>query len=322
MTAATILITGGTGLVGTALTKALLEKGYHVIILTRNPSRYPNPTANPHLCYAGWDVKKQHIDKDALAKADHIIHLAGAGVADKRWSKKRKQEIVDSRVKSSELIVQVLKEYPNKVQTVVSASAIGWYGPDPSIPLSNHREGFIESDPPSQDFLGTTCKQWEISIEPVTDLGKRLVILRTGIVLSNNGGAYVEFIKPLHWGIAAILGNGKQVISWIHIDDLVRMFIHALEQKDLSGPYNAVAPAPISNKALVIEIGKQRRGQFYIPIFVPSFLLKIILGEMSIEVLKSTTVSAARIQATSFTFLFPTAVAAVRHLLGQRNQKG
>ncbi len=188
---ATILITGGTGLVGKALGQALLEKGYTVIILSRQTGK---KSAVANLSYAAWDAEKQTIDEEAISSADYIIHLAGAGVADKRWTKKRKQEIIDSRVNSSQLIVDSLKTIPNKVKAIVSASAIGWYGADPAIP---NPKPFEENNPADETFLGNTCKLWEESIEPVTQSGKRLVKLRIGIVLSNDGGALSEFKKPL-----------------------------------------------------------------------------------------------------------------------------
>jgi uncharacterized protein (TIGR01777 family) len=167
--------------------------------------------------------------------------LAGAGIADKRWTKKRKKEIRDSRVKSSGLIVKSLSELPNNVKAVVSASAIGWYGADSVIP---NPKPFREDDPPDAGFLGETCREWEAGIEPVTGLGKRLVKLRTAIVMSNAGGALKEFKNPLRFGVAPILGNGRQVMSWIHIDDLVRLYIAAIENEKLEGVYNAAAPYP------------------------------------------------------------------------------
>jgi len=306
---ATILITGGTGLVGKALGQALLNKGDNVIILSRQAGKKP-VTAN--LTYAQWDVEAQTIDREAIEKADYIIHLAGAGVADQRWTKKRKQEILDSRVNSSKLIVDSLTNIPNKVQAVVSASAIGWYGPDPVVP---NPSPFVEEAPANDDFLGITCKLWEESIEPVTQLGKRLVKLRTGIVLSTAGGALKEFIRPMKFGVAAILGSGKQIISWIHIDDLVNMFIAAIENENMSGAYNAVAPHPVSNKELTLQLARSRK-KFYIPFPVPSFLLKLILGEMSVEVLKSATVSSLKISNTGFQFQFPDQTAALKELLG------
>jgi len=305
---ATVLITGGTGLIGRALTKALLEKGYEVIILTRSPAK--STTHTSRLSYAAWDLAAQMIDAAAIIKADHIIHLAGAGVADQRWTKKRKQEIVESRVKSGELLVKTLKETANKVQSVISSSAIGWYGPDDK----EQNTGFIEEAPPASDFLGQTCKQWEASIEPVTQLGKRLVKLRTGIVLSKDGGALKEFLKPLRYGIASILGTGRQMISWIHIDDMVRLYITAIEKETMSGVYNAVAPSPVTNKQLIMALARKKRGRFFIPVYVPSFLLKIILGEMSIEVLKSTTVSCEKLSKDGFVFQYPTITAAVNNI--------
>lgn len=307
---ATILITGGTGLVGRALCKALQERGYDIIILTRKirPITHNQQPAD-RIRYAEWNVDAQIIDKDAIAKADYILHLAGAGVAEKRWTKKRKKEIIDSRVKSGQLIVESLRNIPNKVKAIIAASAIGWYGADPVVPNPNN---FTEDAPADKEFLGDTCHQWEQSIEPVAQLNKRLVKLRIGIVLSKEGGALKEFIKPLKFGVAAILGNGKQMISWIHIDDLVSMFITSIEHENISGVYNAVAPAPVSNKELTLQLAKSRK-KFYLPFYVPSFILKLILGEMSVEVLKSATVSSAKIQQAGFIFRFPDIKTAIQH---------
>lgn len=307
---ATVLITGGTGLIGTALSKLLSERGHNIIILSRETSNLQPPSSN--ISYARWDIRSQTIDKDAVAQADHIIHLAGANVAGKRWSKKQKKEIVESRTHSAALLVKALKENSNKVQSVITASGIGWYGPD--SPAVIKRGGFSESDPPADDFLGQTCLQWEQSIDPVTAMGKRLVKLRTGIVLSNEGGALKEFRKPLRAGVAAILGSGRQIVSWIHIDDICRLYCHVMENDQLQGVYNAVAYQPVSNKKLVMELARQMRGKFYLPMHVPSFALKIALGEMSIEVLKSATVSNEKIRHAGFKFLYPSLEAALNEL--------
>jgi uncharacterized protein (TIGR01777 family) len=305
---ATVLITGGTGMVGQHLMELLVVKGYDVIIVSRGPNKM-----RPHakVSHAQWNIETQEIDADALAKADHIIHLAGASVADKRWSAERKQEIVDSRTKSSATLVTALAKLPNKVQTVVSASAIGWYGADTAESLAN---GFVEDAPADTEFLGETCRLWEKSIEPVTQLGKRLVKLRIGIVLSNTGGALVEFKKPLQFGIAGILGNGKQIISWIHVEDLCKLFVYAIEQPQMMGAYNAVASKPVTNKELTITLAKILRKSFFIPLHLPAFILKIILGEMSIEVLKSANVNNKKVLATGFKYDYATIEAALKNL--------
>ena len=297
-------------MIGRALAQALLEKNYKVIVLSRqretiNAERAP-------LSYAHWDLSSQMIDANAIREADFIVHLAGAGIADKRWTKKRKKEIRESRVTSSGLIVKSLRELPNNVKAVVSASAIGWYGADPVIP---NPKPFRENHPPDTAFLGETCREWEAAIDPVTGLGKRLVKLRTAIVMSNDGGALTEFKNPLRFGVAPVLGNGLQVMSWIHIDDLARLYIYAIENEKLEGVYNAAAPYPVSNKTLMMKLARLKKGQFYIPIYVPSFLLKLVLGEMSTEVLKSATISCDKIHAAGFTFLYPSIDAALQNLL-------
>lgn len=302
---ATILVTGGTGLIGTALTDLLKKQGYDIIILTRKPRNSGQ---------ARWDPAKGEIDADAIRRASCIIHLAGAGVADKRWSAKRKDVIRASRVDGCKLLVKALQEIPNKVQAVISASAIGWYGPDPAIPSPNP---FAETAPPDTDFLGETCRLWEEAITPVTTLGKRLVIIRTGIVLSKKGGALREFMKPVRLGVAAILGSGRQAISWIHIDDLCRLYLHVIQNEDCHGAYNGVAPHPVDNRTLTTALAKRLKGRYYVPVYVPSFFLKMALGEMSIEVLKSTTVSADKARSAGFQFLYPTLEPALDELTGR-----
>ena len=304
-----VLITGGTGLIGKNLTRHLTSKGYEVIIVSRKPT---HASDDPKISFANWNVEEQKIDSDAIAKADYIINLAGAGVMEKKWSENYKKGIIESRTRSGELLINALQKNTNNVKAFISASAIGWYGGDTKALL--HKNGFIETDPADKKFLGETCRLWEESIEPVTKLNKRLVKLRTGIVLSNDGGAFTEFKRSLRFGIAAILGNGKQMISWIHIDDLCRMYIYAIENENLSENYNAVAPSPVNNKTLILKLAKKMRGQFYIPIHIPQFLLKLILGQRSIEILKSATVSCEKIKATGFTFLYPSIDAALKQL--------
>lgn len=295
----TILITGGTGLLGTDLTKMLTDRGHRVIIL----SRTQKPYANSNITYASWDVKAQTIDTKAVADADYIVHLAGANVADKRWTSDRKKEIVESRTQSSALLIKALHQIPNKVEAVISASAIGYYGDDEMRSLQ--KKDFTEEMPPDKEFLGETCRLWEESIVPVQKAGKRLVKFRIGIVLSNDGGALPEFKKPIKFGIAGVLASGKQVVSWIHIEDLCRMFLFAIENKNMQGVYNAVAPTPVRNKDLTILLAEKMKGRFFVPLHIPAFALKAMLGQMSVEVLKSATVSCEKIRSEGFDFLYP-----------------
>ena len=303
----TVLITGGTGMIGKALTTLFLERGYKVIVLSRQDKR----SQRLNLSFAKWDVEKGEIDVEALQQANIIVHLAGEGVADKRWTVKRKQAIVDSRVHSGNLLVKALSENKHQVNTLIAASAIGWYGPDTIASLEN---GFVETDPSDDSYLGNTCKLWEESTAAIGGMGIRVVRLRIGIVLNKRGGALAEFLKPAKFALATILGTGKQVVSWIHHQDLCKMMLYAIETLAVKGVYNAVAPNPVTNKKLVLTIAKNKYP-IYFPSFVPAFLLKIILGEMSIEVLKSANVSAQKIQAAGFVFDYPTIEEAIPDLM-------
>lgn len=302
-----VLITGGTGMVGKKLVEMLTGKGYEVAVLTRNTDKHPS---QPSVTYYNWDFEKEFIDERALDDIDAIIHLAGSGVMDKRWNNAYRNEILKSRTASISFLLQKLQKRNHSVKTLVSASAIGWYGPD-----FKQDYAFTEEYPASNHFLGNTCKLWEESAEQAESLGIRVCKLRIGIVLSNKGGALPEFIKPIKMGIAAIFGNGKQMVSWIHVEDLCRMFLFALAHENIRGSYNAVAPVPSNNKNLVITLATILKGRFWIPLFVPSLLLKCLLGERSIELLKSTTVSSSKISAAGFTFLYPEISQALKKIL-------
>ncbi|MCW3080039.1 TIGR01777 family oxidoreductase [Segetibacter sp.] len=308
----TILITGGTGLLGSALTRLLVTKGHKVIILSRTQRH----SDDKNISYSAWDVKAQTIERKAVEQADYIIHLAGAGVADKRWTADRKKEIVESRTQSSALLVKALQEVPNHVKAVISASAIGYYGDDQK--RSAKKPAFTEEMRADTEFLGETCRLWEESIEPVQKEGKRLVKLRIGIVLSNEGGALPEFKKPINFGVAGVLGSGKQVISWIHIEDVCRMFLFAIDNENLKGVYNAVGPAPVRNKDLTILLAEKMKGRFFVHAHVPAFVLKVMLGQMSVEVLKSATVSSEKIRTEGYRFIYPTIETALNNLISAK----
>lgn len=293
-------------MIGTHLTALLVGEGYEVIILSREPAKYQ---ASAYVQYAGWDIDKNYIEEWAIRDAHAVIHLAGAGVVDRPWTDQYKREILESRTKSAALLVHAMRTIPNQIATVISGSAIGYY------PETTEDYASVESDTPANGFLGETCVAWEQSMQAVQDLGKRLVYVRTGIVLSRDGGALKEFLKPLYFHIAGILGNGKQIISWIHIDDLCKIFVYALQQDGMQGPYNGVAPHPVSNRILNLALAKAMHGKAFIAMPVPAFVLKIMLGERSIEVLKSANVSAEKLLAEGFRFQFNTIDAAANALM-------
>lgn len=303
----TVLITGGTGMVGQSLTDTLIEHGHDVIILTRNPRK----SSRLHLSYAKWDIEKNYIDPLAFKKATVIVHLAGESVATKRWTVKRKKAILDSRVQSGLFLSNALKTMKHQVHTFIGASAIGWYGPDNELSL---KDGFKEEDKVDNSFLGDTCKQWEDSVREIGTLGIRMVTLRIGIVLNKRGGALLEFIKPAKLGMAAILGDGNQIVSWIHQQDLNGIILFAINNNTVNGVFNAVSPEPISNKALTLAIASKYHS-WHLKIHVPVWALKILLGEMSIEVLKSAKVSSKKIQDQGFEFKYPNISSALNQLL-------
>ncbi|MES2286070.1 MAG: TIGR01777 family oxidoreductase [Bacteroidota bacterium] len=287
-----ILISGGTGLVGKHLSKKLKEKGYSVAVLSRTSKKNMNiPTYS-------WDIEKKQIDKEALETADCIIHLAGASIAEKRWTAKRKQLIIDSRVKSGQLIFDKVKESKNKLKVFISASAIGYYGAITSDKI------FTEADSPANDFLGETCKQWERSADRFEELGIRTVKIRTGVVLSKQGGALEKMTATVKMGIGSPLGSGKQYMPWIHIDDLCGIYIKAIEDSQMKGAYNAVAPNHKTNSDFTKEIARVLKKPLWLP-NVPSILLKIIFGSMSAMILKGSRVSSEKIKAAGYNFLFP-----------------
>ncbi|OSZ79000.1 TIGR01777 family protein [Chitinophagaceae bacterium IBVUCB1] len=299
----TIGITGGTGLIGRVLTHMLTDKGYEVIIFTRSPK-----ATNGQVSYAYWDAYKQAIDTAALQSLDAIVHLAGEGVADKRWTTQRKREILESRTIGTSFIISQVMQHAPQCKAFISSSAIGYYGADTG------GKPFTETSPADDSFLGATCQAWEAASQPA-DSRMRRVLLRVGIVLATDGGAYKEFAKPVRYGIAPLLGGGNQTISWIHIHDVAAMFVYALENEGMLGVYNAVAPAPVQQRLLMFTIRHYTKG-FSIPIAVPAFVLKLMLGEMSIEVLKSATVSSNKIEDAGFVFRYPTIGKAVENLVG------
>lgn len=300
--AETVLITGGSGMIGHRLTQLLLEKGYQVAYLSRQQQNIPN------VKIYRWDIKKNWIDPDALPNADYLIHLAGAGIADQRWTPSRKEEIIQSRTQSIELIARKLQERPYHIKACVSASGIGFYGADTG---DKH---ITEQTPSGTDFVAHVTRQWENSVERIDSIGIRTTKLRTGIVLSTAGGALPKIALPVQWGVGAPLATGKQWTSWIHIDDLCRMYIEAMENPNWHGAYNAVGPSPVTNKTFTRQIAEVLHRPLWLP-NIPSFVLKVIFGEMANLVIGGNYVVNQRIKKdTNFTYQFDNLTQALLNL--------
>lgn len=308
----TVLITGGTGLIGTALSRLLLERDYRVIILSRREQ--PRKLILPgNLRFAGWNIEKGEIDGNAVAEADFIVHLAGAGISDRRWSPSRKKEILESRTRSSALLLGALQKHPGRIKAVVSAGAIGYYG---------HSAGkiFRESDPPSADFLGSTCSQWEASVLAMEQTGSRVVICRMGLVLGRDGGALKKWIPPLRFGFAGIPGNGEQWVSWIHLRDVSRLLYSAIANESMKGIYNGVAPAPVQMKELVNAMARAMKGRNFLPVHLPAAVVETVWGEMGAVVLQSCKASAEKLISTGFQYSFPGIESAMQEIFKPQTQ--
>ena len=297
-----ILITGGSGLLGRQLTKALLNKDYTVSHLSRKPG------SNLNVKTYVWDIDKGIIDEHCIDDVDTIVHLAGTGIADKRWTDARKKELIDSRTKSIGLIYDLLKKKQHQVTAVVSASGIGYYS-------NRGDELMTENDAPANDFIARCCVEWEAAVDEGEKLGLRVLKFRTGVVLDKDGGALPTLAKPIKLYVGSALGKGKQWVPWIHWLDVVNMYLLGIENTGLKGVYNMVAPNPVTNKQLTQAVAKQLNKPLWAP-NVPAFLLKLLLGEMSSIVLGSTKVSAQKIQDAGFKFAYAELPAALKEIYG------
>lgn len=284
----TVLITGGFGLVGKELSTLLSQKGFRVNILSRKKSSQKNTYH--------WNVANGFIEKEAIASADYIIHLAGENIATKRWTSYRKKALLESRVLTTKLLLEKVKEYNPNLKRFISASAVGYYG-------TTSDKFMTEESACGNDFLSEICVAWEKEAQKFQEF-TRVAILRIGVVLSGRGGAYAEIAKPIKLGFGAVLGSGKQSVPWIHISDLCRIFSYIVENEKVQGIYNAVAPEQINQTKLTQCIASSLRRKIYLP-NAPSFFLKWMLGERSVILLKGTRVSPQKIIDMGFEFEFP-----------------
>ena len=288
-----ILITGATGLIGSELVKLLLSKNHSVHYLTTANAKIKE---EPNYKGFYWNPQEGKIDERCIDGVDAIVHLAGANIA-QRWTNKYKQEIIESRTLSSELLFNLIKKSPNQVKQIVSASGT-------AISPESISQVYDETTTESEDsFLSNVVKKWEESVDTFQVLGIKVCKLRTGIVLSNQGGALPEMVKPIKYGFGAAMGTGKQIQSWIHITDLVTLYYFAIE-KQLEGIFNAVSPNPVSNQELTKVIAKTLKKPLWLP-NIPEFVMKLILGEISYLLFSSKNLSSIKITNSSFHFQFP-----------------
>ncbi len=300
----TVLIAGGSGLIGRRLSAILKEKGYEVLHLSR---RRRTDAAYPTY---QWDVAAQSIDPEAVERADYVINLAGAGIADRPWTSARKKLIVESRTASARLLLSAFRAQGHWPKAYIGIAAIGYYG-------SRADEVLEENAPPGSGFLAESCVAWENAIAGLAASGIRTVAIRAGIVLSTRGGALEKIMMPFHFFVGSYFGDGSQWYSWIHIDDLCNMFVKAIEDEQMQGVYNGVAPQPVPNKELVEQL-RQAMGKPALLAPVPAFALRLAMGEMAETILSSVRVSSRKIQEAGFAFRFPNLPEALADLLRRK----
>lgn len=300
-----IIITGGTGLIGRKLSQIMSADGHDVIVLSRNPGKAVGmPTV---VRVEQWNTQTIEGWGELVDGADAIVNLAGAGIADGRWSRERKQLINDSRLDAGNILVEAIQAAEKKPATFIQASAVGYYGTE------NNEQELTEESAPGNDFLAKVCIDWEISTAPIERLGIRRVILRTGIVLSNDGGAFPRMVLPFKMYAGGPLGDGEQWLPWIHIEDQAEAIYFLLKQEDASGPFNLSAPEPLINREFGQEIGRAMGKPSFMP--APAIALKLALGEMATLVLDGQRAVPKNLLDLGFSFKYPTAEAALAELI-------
>ena len=302
---AVILISGGTGLVGKALTKYLISLGHEVRILSRNPQ------STSQLKSFYWNVEKNEIDEKAFDGVEHVVHLAGSGIADKRWTDTRKQDIIDSRVNSMKLITDVVIKKNIQLKSFVGASAIGIYG------MTTSEKIFTETDIGKDDFLTQSCTQWENSYQQIQTVSQKNSIIRIGVVLCKDGGALKRLLPLFNLGLGSAVGSGKQYMPWIHIEDLVSVFHEALFNSNYYGIYNAVSNEETTSNSFSKQLAKTLSKPFFFP-NVPAFALKLLFGEMANVLLEGSRVSNQKLANANFQFKYPSLLEALREIVSKK----
>jgi uncharacterized protein (TIGR01777 family) len=299
----TVLITGASGAIAHALSKALKNSGFVVYGLSRSAQKPPFFDA-----VFRWDIDAGGIDWEPQKAPNVVIHLAGSGIADKPWTDVRKKEILHSRTLSLDLLKEFFEKRGYRIDVLVSGSAVGWYG------MHTDERLHTESEPAATDFLGQTCLEWEAAADRWKNIADRIVKIRTGIVLDAHSGALPKLITPVKWYVAGYLGSGKQQMPWIHISDLCHIFLAAIEDHAWQGPINAVATENCSNKEFTAELCQVLKRPF-VPFGVPPTVLKLMLGERAALVLEGSRISNKKLLQLGYKFYFSTLKEALSDLL-------
>lgn len=298
----TVLITGGSGLIGRYLTSALLEKGHKVSHLSRREGSFGKVRVYR------WDPENKVIDPALLGEIDYIVHLAGENIGDSAWSGSKQERITRSRVESTMLLHRMMIERDIRIRAFISASAVGYYG---SVTTDKF---FTEEDPPAEDFLGNVCRSWEMAADLFADQGIRTVKIRTASVLAGNGGILPKLKSLSFLGFIPVAGNGFQYFPWIHIRDLCNIYIKALVDNKMSGSFNAAAPQHITLQEMMKALSKATQRPF-IPFHVPGIIMRSIIGKRSELILYGSRISSSRLEDAGFRFAFPDISDALKEII-------
>lgn len=294
-----VLVTGGSGFIGSRLVPSLVDRGYVVSKLTHS--------SVPMAGMLTWNPNEGLLDPATLEGFDAVIHLAGENIADGRWTDKKKKRILDSRVIGTRLLSQAFSKLKRPPKVFISASAIGYYGSRGDTILT-------EESGSGQGFLAEVCREWEIASQSAAKVGVRVVNPRIGMILSADGGALKQMLVPFRFGLGGRFGSGKQYMSWIAIDDVIEILILALNKESMKGPVNVVSPEPLTNTEFTRILGEVIHRPTVIPL--PSFAARLVFGEMADELLLcSTRVEPKRLQQEGYQFLYPNLKAALQHIL-------
>jgi len=298
----TVLITGGSGLIGSNLVIRLAEKGYNIRVLSR--TKLAVGGAELFL----WDVDSGFIEEGALNGVDHIVHLAGTNIGEGRWSSGRKKSIIDSRVKSARILLKVIADKELNIKSFISSSAIGYYGAISSDHI------YTEEDRPGTDFNAQVCIEWEKAAAKFHDMGVRTTIIRTGIVLATGGGMLKALMPAVKARFLPLFGNGNQYIPWIHIDDICRIYIKAIEEPGFGPVINGVAPEHVSYRLLIKTISSVLDRKLFSPP-IPSVFWKLIVGEKAVILVNGSRISSRLLEKSGYSFKYPELIPALRNLL-------